>query len=428
MIRRFPHPPSRLPCLGGSGYILGLAGLVFILIVSAAAAGSGTAEALTIDDFTTGQATQTLTFPPAATSAAASVSGSGILGGERDIEVSLTSGTTAGDSIGSGVSGGMFSQSQDASIMGSSRIVWDGTDGASAVNPIGLGSIDLTAGGSQDALVIQLGSSDTTFTVMIEVWTDAGNASSLSVQLQGPVASPTSFTLPYVSFSTTLGTGADFTHVGAISFTVVGNGALHMALDRVATTATIAGSKTVALDKDLNGDGLANPGDTLRYTVVLAYMNSLVVELQGRAATVVTYTNTPPANTTLVVGSVTTSQGSVTMGNNNGDTSVAVAVGTLNLFPAVTIQFSVTINNPLPPGVTQVVCQGTSASNTLTGALTDDPGLPGDSDPTITPVFLLPGTIPTLGEWGFFALAFALAGLGLKRLRRPRTEIVPTRA
>jgi hypothetical protein len=419
MTRRTLKPPSPRAVRCSISGAWGIAGLVSILIAHVAA--TGAAWAITIDDFTTDQATQTLTYPTGTTSAS-SISGTGILGGERDIEVDLTGGSIVGSGISAGVAGGMFSQSQDATISGISRIVWDGTDGSPAVNPTGLGSIDLTTGGTQDAFLINVAASDSTFSATLAVWTDASHASTLSFQLQGPVASPTPFVIPYAAFSPLVGTGANFAQVGAIVLTVMDNSASRLALGPFQTTTTLVAAKTVALGNDVNGDGQANPGDTLLYTVVLSYTNSVVVEVHGRTATSVTYTNAIPAYTTLVVGSVTTSQGVVTSGNNNGDTSVAVSVGTMNLFPAVTIQFAVTVNNPFPFDVSQISCQGTVVSDTLTGLLTDDPNLPGASDPTTIPVVqMLPpaSVIPTLDEWGLLALTGALAGLGLTRLRRP---------
>jgi uncharacterized repeat protein (TIGR01451 family) len=195
-------------------------------------------------------------------------------------------------------------------------------------------------------------------------------------------------------------------------------------LDFLKTTSLVSATKTVAILTDLNGNGQANPGDTLLYTVLVTYANSVIIQVHGRTASSVTYTNAIPANTTLVIGSVTTSQGVVTAGNNPGDTSIAVDVGMLAPFPGATIQFAVTVN-PLPPGVTQITCQGTAASSTVTGVLSDDPNLPGPSDPTVFPVVqILPVGVPTLDRWGLFALAFALTGFGLTRLRRPRAEIL----
>ena len=131
---------------------------------------------------------------------------------------------------------------------------------------------------------------------------------------------------------------------------------------------------------DANGDGIAGSGDMLSYRIVL--MNS------GTAAAIgVILTDTPDANTTLVVGSVQTNRGVVTEGNNTGDTRVSVDTGTVAIDGMVTISFQVTINNPLSAGITQVANQGIINSTTITDTVpTDDPDTPEVNDSTKTPV------------------------------------------
>jgi conserved repeat domain len=105
-------------------------------------------------------------------------------------------------------------------------------------------------------------------------------------------------------------------------------------------------------------------------------------------ATGVTFSDTPDPNTALVVGSVTTTKGNVITGNTPGDSSVEVDVGTLQaggpVTETVTISFNVTINDPLPAGVTHVYNQGLLYSNEVAPEPTDDPGTPQDNDPTDT--------------------------------------------
>ena len=99
------------------------------------------------------------------------------------------------------------------------------------------------------------------------------------------------------------------------------------------------------------------------------------------------FTDTPDANTTLVVGSVTTSQGTVTTGHGGGDTSVEVDLGDIGSggSPDVTITFQVTINDPFPAGVAFVSNQGSLRADNDPNApvLTDDPDTPAPGDPTI---------------------------------------------
>ncbi len=61
----------------------------------------------------------------------------------------------------------------------------------------------------------------------------------------------------------------------------------------------ITATKTDLLLVDVNNDNIANPGDTMSYTVVITNSGST-------DATGVMFNDTPDANTTLVPGSVTT--------------------------------------------------------------------------------------------------------------------------
>ena len=142
-------------------------------------------------------------------------------------------------------------------------------------------------------------------------------------------------------------------------------------------------SKNSVRQIDADSSGNNSPGDTLRYTIV-------VTNNGAGAASGVVLTDVPDANGALVVGSVTTTQGSITAGNGGGDTSVAVNIGTIAAGASVTVRYDVTIDNPLPVGVTQLVNQGTVNSNELPSVPTDDPDEPGSSDPTVEPVVAAP--------------------------------------
>ena len=146
--------------------------------------------------------------------------------------------------------------------------------------------------------------------------------------------------------------------------------------------AVLAASKSDTLIVDANGNGVAEAGDTLGYTVTIANSGNT-------AATTVQFTDTPDPNTTLVAGSVQTSQGTVT-GGNTGTPPVVVAVGTLASNASATITFRVRINAPLPAGVTQISNQGSITSSEYPAISTDDPDQPGTSDPTETPVVAAP--------------------------------------
>jgi len=134
-------------------------------------------------------------------------------------------------------------------------------------------------------------------------------------------------------------------------------------------------------DNDLNG--VPSPGDRLQYNVT-------VLNIGNAAATGVVFNDIPGVNTALVVGSVTTSSGLVTSGNSGGDVAVGVNVGVLSAGASVVISFRVDIANPAPSGVVQVSNQGSVASDQRPVLLTDDPALPGSSDPTRTTIVSAP--------------------------------------
>jgi uncharacterized repeat protein (TIGR01451 family) len=128
---------------------------------------------------------------------------------------------------------------------------------------------------------------------------------------------------------------------------------------------------------------VALPGDTLAYSVLLTNIDNADV------ITSVIFTDAPDPNTTLLTGTVATSQGSITHGNGAGHTSITVTVGTIAPGASVTITFRVRIDDPLPAGLNQVSNQGFV---NVPGALirTDDPDTPALSDPTVTPITDLP--------------------------------------
>ncbi len=152
----------------------------------------------------------------------------------------------------------------------------------------------------------------------------------------------------------------------------------------VTTAPAVAVSKTVILDTDADSNNVPSPGDTLRYQ--LQIRNS-----GNQAAAGVTLTDIPDNNTALVVGSVQIHDGTVAVGNTPGDTRVVVNVGTLpGGGGSTTIEFRVTIVDPLPAGVTQVSNQAQVSGTNFSTQQSDDPTTPAERDPTVTTVTALP--------------------------------------
>ena len=140
----------------------------------------------------------------------------------------------------------------------------------------------------------------------------------------------------------------------------------------------LGATKRSSLFDDADQDGVPSPGDTLLYEIT-------IVNSGNSAATQVEFSDQPDSNTTLVVGSVSNSQGAINSGNTQGETTVEVEVGTiLGSGNSVTISYQATVNDPLPVDVVQIQNQGIVTSNELPVVSTDDPTTDPVGDPTIT--------------------------------------------
>lgn len=137
--------------------------------------------------------------------------------------------------------------------------------------------------------------------------------------------------------------------------------------------------KTDALLNDINGNGLVDPGDKVKYTITIS--NSGTSD-----AINVVLSDTLDSNITLNVGSVVTSQGTIVSGNTVGDSLVTINIGTIPSSGSVTITFDVTVKFPLPVSVTSISNQGSVTGDNFTSIVTDDPDVGGSADPTVTPI------------------------------------------
>ncbi|WP_412067786.1 Calx-beta domain-containing protein [Rubrivirga sp. IMCC43871] len=125
-----------------------------------------------------------------------------------------------------------------------------------------------------------------------------------------------------------------------------------------------------------DGDGQADPGETILYTVAIATGGGDV----ANAA----FTDTPGSGLTLVAGSVSTSAGTIQEGNGTGDTSIVIDLGSRRAGAAsIEISFEATVNEDLPVDAAAVCNQGTVSSD-IPDVVTDDPTTPAEGDPTCT--------------------------------------------
>lgn len=141
----------------------------------------------------------------------------------------------------------------------------------------------------------------------------------------------------------------------------------------------VRATKTWSLAVDGDGDGLVDPGDSVTYTVLINNGTNPAL-----AATGVVFTSDVDGATALVVGSATTTRGTVVTGNNAADTSLRVNVGNLPANSTASITFQVRVS----PGTREVLisCQGIVTGGNFSQTLTDDPTTPAALDPTRTPI------------------------------------------
>lgn len=132
--------------------------------------------------------------------------------------------------------------------------------------------------------------------------------------------------------------------------------------------------KRVVLAVDVDGDGLVDPGDTLAYTISISNVGAA-------AATNVMLGDIIPLNTSIVVGSVTTSQGFVVT-----EDPVDVNIGTLVPASTVVVSFRVTVDPGTPDG-TILANQADVTGDNIPADVSDDNNDDGDGlNPTLIPV------------------------------------------
>jgi uncharacterized repeat protein (TIGR01451 family) len=173
--------------------------------------------------------------------------------------------------------------------------------------------------------------------------------------------------------------------------------------------------------------GPALPGDRIHYTLT-------VPNPAGAPVMALVATASLDANTALVAGSVTTTQGVVRTGNGMSDVAVVVALGDLVAGATATVEWDVAVNAVLPPGLKQVAAQVETTGGNIPADESGPPPPPSTPGPTATPVAAgapppPPQAIPTLGEWGLGTMAAVLGGVAAVRLRWRRgstTERVAT--
>ena len=174
---------------------------------------------------------------------------------------------------------------------------------------------------------------------------------------------------------------------------------------KVAGAPILAATKAATLAVDADGNGGTSAGDTLAYSVVVSNSGN-------QPATGVVLADALDPRTTLVVGSVTTSAGSVASGNAAGQKALRVEIGTIAPGASVTVGFRARLDATLPAGTTQIRNQAVVTSTGLAPVSTDDPVTVAPGDPT---------TVTIAGNPAGARLGIDLRGPAVARVNTPVT-------
>ncbi|GMU65132.1 MAG: hypothetical protein AMXMBFR36_14060 [Acidobacteriota bacterium] len=250
-----------------------------------------------VDQFTTNQAT--ITDPPGGASIAVT-GGADILGQSRGLRVQRFAG--AGP-VSAGVAAGTLDVAVSATTpdsTGAAFLTWDGDNDPNALDPTGLGGVDLTAGGA-GAFRFTIAAAAAGTSLVLEVYEDADSVSRGALVLPA-IAVPVDIFVDFSSLAQAPGaaTPADLTVVGAIALRIEsGEATPALTLDRIETAAPQLAALKV--DRTPAGDpipGAVAPGDTIRYRITIANT--------GAGAAGVELADVLDANLALVAGSVRT--------------------------------------------------------------------------------------------------------------------------
>jgi len=140
---------------------------------------------------------------------------SAILGGERDLILRADTGSV-GRVFTSGVSEGAWNVATPNGASGISSTQYDGTDSSDALNPTGLGGVDLTTS-SVDSFKLTI-QTDIRTTYVIAITDMNGGTASREIEIPAAPGVDSDY---FITFSSFTG-NADFTRVGSVVLTVQG--------------------------------------------------------------------------------------------------------------------------------------------------------------------------------------------------------------
>jgi hypothetical protein len=191
---------------------LAMAGLLAL-----GAAGAAHAE-LVIDSFMTSQKAAVLARGSLGY-AESVVTAPEVLGGERDVQVSRQMGAGSASLVINAVGEQLLSCSSSSTAYVACTVNWDGMDGVFALDPTGLGGVDLTGGGANVAFQVPI-STALPATLQMQVTSASdGSLAEASIALPGGDLAMVPRFLPFADFS---GATDAFADAGSVVLTLTG--------------------------------------------------------------------------------------------------------------------------------------------------------------------------------------------------------------
>ncbi|MEM1180393.1 MAG: hypothetical protein AAGM22_18765 [Acidobacteriota bacterium] len=328
----------------------------------------------TVDGFAVDQAALALSAPgDVGSSTTGFIDGVDQVGGQREVRVELTGGVSGEASME--VVGGQLEHRQGDGVTARTTLVWDQRDGDPAVlDSNGLRGLDLTSGGTRDAVAIDIASAGAGASLTLKLHDEVGDSTY-------EVALPTGAmdALAVIPFSAFTG-AVEAANAGAVSLVIDGDSApgVDVTLRSIETTARVV--TTLGASGPEGSD--ASPGDVLEYVLEIENPADLV----GEAAQTVVYTDDSPLGEQLLcVGAdaPTASQGTVDRCDPAAGGGLTVDIGDLADGATATVTFKTLVL----PSASRLLCRtGRISSSTLTDALSDDPSTAVRGDGTCTAV------------------------------------------
>ncbi|MCK6553090.1 hypothetical protein L6Q96_00665 [Candidatus Binatia bacterium] len=392
--------------------------LVVAMTVAASGAftGTRTAAALIVDSCSTGQHLEISGPPAGPAQTGGSVAGpsSGLLGGSRDVLLERTSNNAGPVELDVGTAiPDTCTYASGSFTAGNALVSYDGPDSASALDPTGLGGVDLTAGGTQAGIRLHA-TSDLGAQISVTIYSGASACSQVSLLVPADTAfTIDTYDLPFSGFVTAPGcaTPAVLASIGAITIRIDGaTPAVDLAIDLVETfggpTPTPSVPPTPTLPQP-SATPSAIPSPTPTGSPTLAPTTALTPTTTPTVASTSTPTSSATSTPTRIATTTTT------------PSAVPSATATATHPPSASPTATPTSPppTPTPPEVIDESEDPNSPSPCNDRIDNDRDGLTDCADPQCAGAPQCPAAAPTASWLGVGMLVIMLALLGWRTLR-----------